>query len=266
MLSYIKVFLDASETVDMLSEAEAGRLFKALLHYGNGKTDELPGQEKLVFGMLRAQIDRDNATYRDKADIARENGKKGGRPRTNVGFEKTQKTDIGFSETQSVFEKPTKTQDKEEDKDKDKDKDKDYDKDISEADASCGKRRGSRPSPPEPTPSEFEIPLNDGTSYNVPLENIAVYKTLYPAVDVEQEIRNMIGWSLNNPTKKKTRSGIKRFIGSWLQGEQNKGKRGGGYSDSKKSVPTSLQYEQRTYTDDELKSFTVDLSQYANDN
>ena len=77
---------------------------------------------------------------------------------------------------------------------------------------------------PQPTPSEFDIPLNDGTFYNVPMENIEVYKRLYPAVDVEQALRNMIGWCMSNPTRRKTRRGVKRFITGWLSGDQDEGK------------------------------------------
>lgn len=81
MTSYIKVFCDMSETVDELSDAEAGRLFKALLHYGNAETvDSLPGQERIVFRVLKATIDREREAYNRKMQAQRENGKKGGRP------------------------------------------------------------------------------------------------------------------------------------------------------------------------------------------
>lgn len=82
MISYIKVFCDMSETVDELSDAEAGRLFKALLHYGNGEmVDQLPGQERIVYKILKATIDRDREAYDRKMQAQRENGKKGGRPK-----------------------------------------------------------------------------------------------------------------------------------------------------------------------------------------
>ena len=46
---------------------------------------------------------------------------------------------------------------------------------------------------------------------------------LYPAVDVMQELRNMKGWCQDNPRKRKTKKGIRRFVGSWLAREQDKG-------------------------------------------
>lgn len=83
----------------------------------------------------------------------------------------------------------------------------------------------STPTPePQPTPSEFEIPLTDGTAYNVPREDIEVYKRLYPGVDVEQALRNMIGWSMNAGAQRKTRRGVKRFITNWLSRDQDRGR------------------------------------------
>lgn len=69
------------------------------------------------------------------------------------------------------------------------------------------------------------LPLNDGTDFPVYEEDIAEYKKLYPGVDVEQQLRNMVGWLNGNPTRKKTKSGIKRFINGWLSKEQDKGGR-----------------------------------------
>lgn len=88
--------------------------------------------------------------------------------------------------------------------------------------------RSTPPSDPQPTPSEFDIPLNDGTAYNVPQENIEVYKRLYPAVDVEQALRNMIGWCMGNENLRKTRRGVKRFITNWLAKDQDDATKKGG--------------------------------------
>ena len=111
-IPYIKLFGDSSATVDLLSDAEAGRLLKSLLHYANGQADDLPGQEKLVFAMLKAQIDRDAVSYQEFLDKQRENGKKGGRPKNPSLFTENPKNPSLFTETQ-------KTQ--EEDKDKEED-------------------------------------------------------------------------------------------------------------------------------------------------
>ncbi len=72
------------------------------------------------------------------------------------------------------------------------------------------------------SPVIVSIPLNDKTEYPVTAEDVESWKELYPAVDVEQELRKMKGWAIANPTKRKTKSGIKRFINSWLSKEQDR--------------------------------------------
>lgn len=68
----------------------------------------------------------------------------------------------------------------------------------------------------------IELPLNDKTMYAVTVEDVKKYKELYQAVDVEQELRKMLGWLDANPSKRKTSRGIKRFITNWLSKEQDK--------------------------------------------
>lgn len=65
------------------------------------------------------------------------------------------------------------------------------------------------------------MPLNDGSMYGVPETDLSRYVELYPAVDVEQELRNMVGWLESNRAKRKTRNGIRRFITNWLSRAQN---------------------------------------------
>ena len=67
-----------------------------------------------------------------------------------------------------------------------------------------------------------KIPLNkNGTFHLIFPSDIEYYKSLYPAVDVEQEIRTMVGWCDANPSNRKTKSGVKRFIANWLSRAQN---------------------------------------------
>lgn len=65
------------------------------------------------------------------------------------------------------------------------------------------------------------LPLNDGTEHEVTEEDLAEYAQLYPAVDVMQQLRNMKGWLMANPSRRKTKRGIKAFIASWLAKEQD---------------------------------------------
>ena len=79
------------------------------------------------------------------------------------------------------------------------------------------------PEAAEPVPAVITLPLNDGTEYSVTQSDIPEYASLYPAVDIEAELRAMRGWCLSNEKKRKTRYGIKRFINGWLARVQDKG-------------------------------------------
>ncbi len=74
-----------------------------------------------------------------------------------------------------------------------------------------------------PIPSGILLPLVDKSFYDVPQEKITLWRETYPAVDVEQELRRMIAWLDSNPTKRKTRRGIERFINNWLARTQDSG-------------------------------------------
>lgn len=83
----------------------------------------------------------------------------------------------------------------------------------------------SLPSPP-PADVVALLPLvTNGEFHAVTKEDVRKYRELYPGIDVDQEIRSMIGWLDANPKNRKTRTGIKRFINSWLSRAQNKAPR-----------------------------------------
>ncbi len=70
----------------------------------------------------------------------------------------------------------------------------------------------------------ISLPLNDGTEHSVTDRDVEEYYSLYPAVDVVQELRSMRGWCLSNQERRKTKTGIQRFINSWLSRAQDHAK------------------------------------------
>lgn len=74
------------------------------------------------------------------------------------------------------------------------------------------------------------LPLNDKSNYSVSKSDVQHYKILYPAVDVEQQLRSMLGWLEANPSRRKTRTGIKGFITKWLNKVQDRGGVGYGFN------------------------------------
>lgn len=88
--------------------------------------------------------------------------------------------------------------------------------------------KASEPKPKKEKAMEPEapvelLPLNDGSGWRPSLSLYEEYKRLYPAVNIDQEFRNMRGWCNSNPSRRKTKAGIKRFVTNWLSKEQNRG-------------------------------------------
>ena len=68
-------------------------------------------------------------------------------------------------------------------------------------------------------------PLKDGKNFTISEADVKQWEDLYPLVNVQQELKLMLGWSQGNPQKRKTMAGIKRFIHAWLaRAKENGGK------------------------------------------
>ena len=104
--------------------------------------------------------------------------------------------------------------------DTDKDTDIDTDREKNPSD-SCAEPE--KPAPTPDKPAVFSLELNDGSMHSITRADFEKYVSLYPAVDVMQELRKMAGWLDGNPTRRKTKSGVKRFINSWLARAQDQG-------------------------------------------
>lgn len=78
---------------------------------------------------------------------------------------------------------------------------------------------GAEENPPQTDePIFISLPLSGGkVFFDVPESYLREQAGLYPAVNVEQEFRNMRGWLDSNPERRKTGKGVRRFITTWLQ-------------------------------------------------
>ena len=65
MLSYVKLFYSFNSETSALTDAEVGRLVRQLLAFGErGDTQHyLRGNERLLFPVYRAQLERDGEKY-----------------------------------------------------------------------------------------------------------------------------------------------------------------------------------------------------------
>nr|DAH18538.1 MAG TPA: DNA-binding domain protein [Caudoviricetes sp.] len=88
-MKYLKVYTDFEEAIEMLGDAEKGRLFTAMLRYAStGELPDLRGGERLLWPTAKLNIDRTRA----EAEKNTINGKKGGRPKTQNNPEKPNET------------------------------------------------------------------------------------------------------------------------------------------------------------------------------
>lgn len=111
-MTFIKLFVDYLDAIEPLGDAERGRLFTALLEYTRtGEAPQLCGNERFLFPMMRAQIDRDEAAMSDISEARSAAGKKGAKAKLSK-----------YKQTKQMPNLPSKSsEDKEEDKDEDKD-------------------------------------------------------------------------------------------------------------------------------------------------
>lgn len=86
----------------------------------------------------------------------------------------------------------------------------------------CAEPKKEKQATDEKEQALFELPTNTGEVYPFYSSDINSYKNLYPSVNVEQEMRKMIGWLDANPKRRKTKTGMKRFVNTWLSSEQDK--------------------------------------------
>ena len=84
-------------------------------------------------------------------------------------------------------------------------------------------------------PPVLTLLLNDGSEFEIREQDVAEWQETFPNVDVMQQLRSMKLWCRDNPKKRKTKNGIRRFVTNWLDREQN---RGGDHGPAVTSAPT----------------------------
>ena len=192
------------ESISELPEENALNIYNAIFKYAFfDEEPELLGIEKAIFTIIKPQIDANNKKY--------ENGKKGGRPAKKAMDKEIENNRLSEEKTNGFENEKPKGKGKEESKNKKDKANKKYN--------NCTEPEKSAPVPA----AVIELTLNDKSLFPIAQEDIDEWSSLYPSVDILQELRKMKGWCDSNPTKRKTSRGIKRFITSWLAREQDKG-------------------------------------------
>ena len=77
-MDHIKLHFNDFDALELLGDAERGRLFTALLVYGmSGEAPRLGGNERFLFAMMRARIDEEKAAEIELSEARRKAGRKG---------------------------------------------------------------------------------------------------------------------------------------------------------------------------------------------
>ena len=201
--TFYRSYLDA---IRRLPKKEQGNIVLAICNYALDETipSALSPIADTVFTLVKPTLD----ASRRKAEA----GNCGGKTKATAK-QTASKTQANVKQTVS---------EKEKEKEREKEGEIEIEKENECSISSSSDLRGA-PGIPGASPPTISLPLNDGSAFEIFQSDVDRWSNLYPAVDVMQQLRNMAGWIDGNPSKRKTRSGIKRFVNSWLAKEQNKG-------------------------------------------
>jgi uncharacterized protein YdaU (DUF1376 family) len=86
------------------------------------------------------------------------------------------------------------------------------------------------PEPDKSAPAErpaiaAELPTVSGEMVPIHKPEVEEWQAAFPAVDVRQQLAAIRAWLNANPTRRKTKRGMRRFVVAWLDREQNRGGR-----------------------------------------
>lgn len=116
--AYFNAYHSYLEAIELLNDAERGRLFTACLVYSmTGEVPELRGNERFVFAGMKSQIDRDSKQYENRCEINRRNGSLGGQTRPSERYQT-------LPDATDRYQTPPKEKEKEKAKEKEKTKEK----------------------------------------------------------------------------------------------------------------------------------------------
>ena len=121
------IYTKYEEQINILSDAQAGVLLRALIKYQNGaELPKMDGITTMAFSFIKQQIEFDNKKYDEVCKVNKENGQRGGRPSKSLenkgekpkkpsGFEIEEEKPSGFSKNRTKPKKPESDTDKDTD-------------------------------------------------------------------------------------------------------------------------------------------------------
>jgi len=96
------LYIDTLEVLSALSDEDAGKLFKAIRSHVVGEDATIPDSIKLVFILIKNQLDHDAEKWKKISELRAEQGKQGGLAKANKSKQKLPKGSKSKQELASV--------------------------------------------------------------------------------------------------------------------------------------------------------------------
>lgn len=239
------LYADIREPLSDLTDEQIGKLFRAILDYvADGKEPRFKGAMAMAFSFVRSALDRDAIKYQRKVERRRAAGRVGGiasgesrrssSDETENEANEANEANASFASPGSKRSKPKQTKQteaNEADPDPDPDPvpgpvpvpDPDINTQLSKSSTyQEGTHSNNTSAELFQNSSPLQLRLADGSSFLIQQKDVDVWKRTFPGVNVDQELREMALWCEDNPKKRKTRQGIRRFIAGWLGKAQDR--------------------------------------------
>lgn len=212
----ILLFKEHRDMMNACSDQQAGQLIKAIFAFACDG-EELETDDpimKAFYSVFRNSIIRSEEKYEETVEKRRIAGQKGGLAKASNAKQMLANASEAKQDLANLANRNRKEIEIE------KEIEEESVREIEE-DSICSELSDSS-EPPEIVPDITPIILNDGSDWYPSVEDVATWETLYPGVDVKRELARMREWCVNNPQRRKTKNGARRFVSTWLDKEQNR--------------------------------------------
>ena len=204
------------DTFKELTDEQAGKLIKVILEYVNDLNPEPEGLIKIAFIPIKQQLKEDLVKWKDEKEKRSLAGKKGMESRyNNVSKELTNDNNVSncYNKTNNVKNELTNLTDN-------------VNVYVNVNDNVLNNNNNIITNNTITNNIiSVELPLIDGTLYQISEDKVKEWQQVYQAIDVKNELEKMKCWLNANPKNRKTRKGVERFIVAWLNRSQDKAPR-----------------------------------------
>ena len=206
-------YYEDDQYIEGMTDEEAGKWIKTIFRYVNDLNPEIPREIKQAFILVRKDLKADLVKYNAKVESI----KKARESKLNPNNTNRNQLDINMKSSRNQNENSSVNVNVNDN----------VNVNVNEVSKDTNINVSfKKETTPEATknmpPVVISLPCLKGYNHPIYEDDIKHYQELYPAVNVHQELKLMLGWLESNPTNRKTKNGIKSFITRWLSKKQDK--------------------------------------------